>query len=243
VIIVNADDWGRCRAETAAALHFFAARRITTVSGMVYMADSDRAAELARSAGMDVGLHLNLTQPFEQAGVPPGLVSDHEKVATFLSRNRYSQLLYHPALRQRFKSVYEAQAEEFERLYGSRPRRTDGHRHMHLASNMLLDGIIPEGQFVRRSFSFEKGEKSAVNRAYRRLVDWRVSSRYRTTDYFFALSQHLKLDRLRRLTGLAPDARIELMTHPVDPAEHAVLSSEQFATFLADSGVGTFRSV
>jgi predicted glycoside hydrolase/deacetylase ChbG (UPF0249 family) len=207
------------------------------------MDDSARAAELARNAGMDVGLHVNLTQRFDQEGTPAGLVSDHDRIARFLSRNRYAQLLYHPALRRSFRSVYEAQAAEFERLYGHPPSHIDGHRHMHLSSNMLLDGIIPKGQRVRRSFSFWPGEKSTLNRAYRRLVDWRLSSRYRTMDYFFVLSQYLQPDRLRRLSRLARNARIELMTHPVAPAEHAVLASEQFVAFLDELEVGTFASV
>ncbi len=240
MIIINADDWGRCRLETDAALHFFLARRITSVSGMVYMADSVRAAELARNAGMDVGLHLNLTQRFDQNGVPAGLVSDHNRIASFLSRNRYAQTLYHPALRRSFRSVYEAQATEFERLYGDPPSRIDGHRHMHLASNMVIDGIIPRGQCVRRSFSFWPGEKSVVNRAYRWLVDWRLSSRYRTTDYFFALSQHVQPDRLWRLSRLARGATVELMTHPADPAEYALLASDQFVAFLEELEAGTF---
>jgi chitin disaccharide deacetylase len=243
MLIVNADDWGRSREETDVTLPFCLAKRITSVSAMVYMRDSARAAELALRAGLDVGLHVNLTQRFDQDHVPAGLLADHHKVATFLSRNRYAQLLYHPALRRHFRNVYEAQAAEFERLYAIRPSHIDGHRHMHLSSNMLVDGIIPRGQRVRRSFSFWPGEKSAFNRAYRRLVDWRVSGRYRTTDYFFVLSQYSQPERLRCLSMLARGATIELMTHPAVPAEHAFLASEHFGAFLDELELGTFASI
>ena len=37
---------------------------------MVYMNDSRRAAELVRASGLPVGLHLNLTQEFEDEAAP-----------------------------------------------------------------------------------------------------------------------------------------------------------------------------
>jgi hypothetical protein len=38
--------------------------RITSVSGMVFMRDSERAAELANNSDLDVGLHLNFSEEF-----------------------------------------------------------------------------------------------------------------------------------------------------------------------------------
>ena len=38
--------------------------RVTSVSAMVFMADSERAAELAKENELDVGLHLNFTERF-----------------------------------------------------------------------------------------------------------------------------------------------------------------------------------
>ncbi|RQW78332.1 MAG: ChbG/HpnK family deacetylase, partial [Geobacter sp.] len=65
MIIINADDWGRYNTDTDAALACFEAGRITSVTAMVFMEDSGRAAELARDSGVDVGLHLNLSQTFK----------------------------------------------------------------------------------------------------------------------------------------------------------------------------------
>jgi chitin disaccharide deacetylase len=90
-----------------------------------------------------------------------------------------------------------------------------------------LDGIIPNGQKVRRSFSFWPGEKSTVNRAYRRFVDQRLAARYRLTDYFFALSQCLQHDRLKRVEELARNSNVELMTHPEKPEEYRWLMGDE----------------
>ena len=65
MLIVNADDWGGWKSATDAALACYKAGRINSVSAMVFMEDSERAAELAQADGLDVGLHLNFTTPFE----------------------------------------------------------------------------------------------------------------------------------------------------------------------------------
>ncbi|PYL02866.1 MAG: chitooligosaccharide deacetylase, partial [Verrucomicrobia bacterium] len=64
MLIINADDWGCSVAETDAALRCYKGGRITSVSAMVFMEDSERAAELAKENELDVGLHLNFTDKF-----------------------------------------------------------------------------------------------------------------------------------------------------------------------------------
>ena len=70
MLIINADDWGRSAAETDAALRCYKAGRVTSVSAMVFMEDSERAAELAKENELDVGLHLNFAEPFTGSNHP-----------------------------------------------------------------------------------------------------------------------------------------------------------------------------
>ena len=226
MLIINADDWGGWESATDAALACFKKGRITSVTAMVFMADSDRAAALARESGMDVGLHLNLDAPFTGRTCPESLHRRHQPVCRWLRSGRYAQLIYNPFLRQHFHHLYAGQVEEFTRLYGRMPSHIDGHHHRHLCANMLLGNIIPEGVKVRRGFSFWPGEKSRLNRAYRRWVDRRLSRRHRTTDYFFSLGQCLRTNRLPRVTGLAKAASVELMTHPEKSEEYNWLMSD-----------------
>ena len=153
MLIINSDDWGGWREATDCALTCFQSGRITSVSAMVFMEDSARAAQLAIDGGVDVGLHANFTQSFSGDSVPSDLVQAQERVRRFLTGNRYAQVVYHPALRRDFRLVYQTQENEFRRLYRREPSHVDGHRHMHLCSNMLVAGVIPRGQRVRRSFS------------------------------------------------------------------------------------------
>src|SRR5208337_4418972 len=61
VLIVNADDWGRDRETTERILQCVRCESVSSVSAMVFMEDSERAAVIAQETGIDGGLHLNLT--------------------------------------------------------------------------------------------------------------------------------------------------------------------------------------
>src|SRR5208282_5974677 len=126
MLIVNADDWGRSQLETDAALSCYKMGRVSSVSAMVFMADSQRAADLAVAAGIDVGLHLNLSQRFTTEIHDALLQQYHDAIVRFLTRGKYALLLYNPMLRRQFRHVYQAQMDEFRRIYGKNPSHVDG---------------------------------------------------------------------------------------------------------------------
>ena len=223
ILIINADDWGGWKSATDAALACHQQGRITSVSAMVFMEDAERGAALANETGVDAGLHVNLTEPFTGKNIPARLMESQERTRRFLKRSRRSLLVYNPFLCKDFNYLFEAQLEEFCRLYGRAPSHFDGHQHMHLCTNMLLDGVIPSGERVRRSFSFWPGEKGVVNRTYRKWVDSRLAKNYVMTDYFFSLARSLQANSLGRIVELAKRSAVELMTHPEKSEERAWL--------------------
>jgi predicted glycoside hydrolase/deacetylase ChbG (UPF0249 family) len=240
MLIINADDWGRSARETDAALRCYKARRITSVSAMVFMEDSERAAELANNTALDVGLHLNFSEEFSNGTCPEKLQEYHRRIVCFLKRNKYSQVLYNPFLRRAFCYSYKAQEEEFVRLFGKAPSHVDGHHHMHLCGNLLLSKVIPLGMRMRRNFSFWPSEKSWLNRTYRAVVDRWLSRRYRLPDYFFDLSQSIRERKLERVVALARCSSVELMTHPIVPMESEYLLGDEFQTTLQGLKMGTY---
>jgi chitin disaccharide deacetylase len=235
MLIINADDWGRNRTATDTTLVCHANQRISATSAMVFMEDSERAAELARESGIDAGLHLNLSERFTASSIPTALRQAHGRICRFLTRSKYALLFYNPFLVGAFRFVLEAQLAEFVRLYDRSPAHFDGHQHMHLATNILVQNLIPAGQKVRRSFSFRPGQKSVINRAYRRAVDRRLARRYRLTDFFFALSSNLEPAKLEAICVLSRTSDVELMTHAWNQAEYEWLMSEACAGL---AGVG-----
>lgn len=225
LLIVNADDWGRERDTTDRTLECALAGTVSSVSAMVFMQDSQRAAALARESCLDVGLHLNFTTAFSDRECPAPVQRGQERTARYLSRNPLAQAFYHPGLAATFRFLVKAQVDEFARLYGTMPMRFDGHHHMHLCANVVHGDLLPADTIVRRNFSFQQGEKSWANRKYRGLIDQAMARRHRLTDYFFPLPPMEPIERLQRIDSLSRDAVVEVETHPVRSDEYAFLAS------------------
>jgi len=243
MIVVNADDFGRSQPETDSILSCYREGRITSTSAMVFMEDSARAADRARECGIDVGLHLNLSQRYSSPAVPRLLDETQAQIVRFMKSSKYAVLLYHPGLRKNFRDVFNAQMDEFVALFGRPPSHIDGHQHRHLCANMLMEQIIPSGQKVRRNFSFFPGEKGWINRSYRRLIDGWLARRYRLTDYFFSLPQCLARDRLSRVAQLAQVSKVELMTHPAKADEYEFLLSDGCLNFFKSLETVSYATV
>jgi hypothetical protein len=232
MLIINADDWGRNRKATDGSLSCFRNGRVTSVSAMVFMEDSERAADLARAGGIDAGLHLNFTISFTGVVRDSALVEHHQRIAGFLRPQRLRRLVYHPALRADFDYAYHRQVEEFERLYGNPPSRIDGHHHMHLCANMLIDRVIPRGLQVRRNHSFFAGERTIFNLYYRKAVDAWLCRRHRCTDYFFRLLPLTPRGRIRRIVELAGSSIVEVAVHPDGKEEYRYLMGEEYGKLI-----------
>jgi predicted glycoside hydrolase/deacetylase ChbG (UPF0249 family) len=245
MIISNADDFGRSNADTEAAAALVTWGRVTSVSGMVFMEDSERAAEVATRMRIDVGLHLNFCEPWNGGRVTGRLAAQHESLVTFFNRSHYARLTYNPRLRNAFKAVYEAQVDEFQRLYKREPSHIDGHHHLHLCPNMLFEGMIPRGVGLRRNFTFAPGEKGPLNRAYRGFVDMCLRRRYVLTDYFFSLEHCLSGQGrpLRAVAELGRVANVEIMTHPRNANEFDYLVGPQCTEVLGMVPKGTYAGL
>ena len=233
MLIINADDWGRESETTNRILECTLLGSVSSASAMVFMEDSQRAADLALERGIDAGLHLNFTTPFSAPIARQALVDHHARVSRFLLGNPLCKVIYHPGLSNSFEYLVSAQLEEYQRIFHAAPSRVDGHHHMHLCANVLFGGLLPAGTIARRNFSFHPGEKSGMNRAYRRFTDGILAKRHRLTDYFFSLPPLEPVARLERIFGTAGHSVVEVETHPINPEEHL---------FLTGSGVRRFTN-
>ena len=236
-LIVNADDWGKDRATTDRTFECTTLGTVSSVSAMVFMADSERAAEIAGRSGIDAGLHLNFTEPFSGPNVLAPLLERQGELRRCLLRHPLARILYHPGLAGSFEYVVAAQIDEFRRLYGRDPQRIDGHHHLHLCANVLRDRLLPAGTLVRRNFSFLAGEKSLLNRLYRQRVNRRLADRHFLVDHLFSLAPLEPAARLQRILSLARNSVVELETHPANPDEHRFLTSGEMLRQLGDLAI------
>ncbi len=226
-LIINADDWGRDKENTDRICDCKLVGTVSSVSAMVYMEDSERAACIAREHDIDTGLHLNLTTPFSASNVPERLGEHHQRIMSYLRRSRLAQVVYHPGLVRSFKYVVASQLKEYQRIYGTATRRVDGHHHMHLCANVVLGGLLPSGTIARRNFSFQSGEKSFANRCYRKIIDRILARRHKLTDFFYSLAPINAPGRVEEIFALASRFYVEVETHPIDPKEYEFLMGEK----------------
>ncbi len=243
LLIVNADDWGRDTETTDRMFECVAYGTVSSVSAMVYMEDSERAAAIAKERGIDAGLHLNFTTRFSTHNCPSRLAECQQEIAVYLTRRRINRMVFHPGLMRSFEYVVKAQLDEFCRLYGTPPERIDGHHHMHLCANVLLGRLLPPKTLVRRNFSFQHGEKSLVNRLYRRAVDHRLAQRHRLVDFLFSLTPLESEGRLERIRSLAREFIVEVETHPINADEYRFLKGDEVARWTEDVPIAPRFSV
>ncbi len=243
MLIINADDWGGNRAATDNMALCFKRGRITSASAMLFMKDSERAAGLGRELALDTGLHLNFTTEFDGSSRSDNLITRQRRIALFLRKSKYHPLCYNPRLTKDFEYVYAAQLDEYVRLYDKLPSHINGHHHMHLSANILLDGLLPEGSRVRRNFSFFRGERSLFNRLYRRLVDAGLSRKHTCTDYFFSISPVTNTERIQRIIALSQSANVELMVHPEKSDEFAYLMTDQYSELIERATKNNYASL
>jgi chitin disaccharide deacetylase len=223
VLVVSADDWGRDRQTTDRTFDCVRSGTVSAASAMVFMEDSERAADIAKEFGIDVGLHLNLSAPLTNSNARERLVEHQRKIIQYLRRHALARLFYNPLLVTSFEYVVTAQLDEFRRLYGAGPDRIDGHHHLHLCANVQRALLLPAGTLVRRNFSFQAGEKSWLNRSYRSHVDRCLARRHQLMDFLFMLPP-LETKRLQRIFSLARRSTVEVETHPANSEEYKFLT-------------------
>lgn len=240
MLIINADDLGINRVATDNIILCFKASRISSASAMLFMEDSLRAADLALEHGLDAGLHLNFTDNFTGDFKSGKLCESQLRIRSFLRTNKYCSLLYNPFLKSDFHYVFTAQYEEYVRLYKKEPSHIDGHHHMHLCVNMLLDGLITRGSRVRRNHTFSSGEKSGINRLYRYLIDGILMRRYICTNFFFGSLPHRDKQRLLRILNMAKIWNVELEVHPEKKEEFEYLMSDEFISMISVVETGDY---
>ncbi len=98
MLIINADDWGRDPLTTDRIHDCLRCGAVSAVSAMVFMEDSERAANLAREGDITAGLHLNFTTGFTGSTLSSALVEHHARVSRYLLKSPAATVVYHPGL-------------------------------------------------------------------------------------------------------------------------------------------------
>jgi predicted glycoside hydrolase/deacetylase ChbG (UPF0249 family) len=244
LLIINADDLGLDQPTTDSILRCFEAGAVTSTSGMVFMADSQRAAQLAR--GVPVGLHINLTEPFTGSGLDAVVRRRQERLVDYFGGPKWRRWGLNPALFADIELCIGEQLAEFRALYGREPSHFDGHQHIHQSLGVLAARTIPAGAKMRPSLTFNPGEKWWANRAYRSLLNRAMRTRFRTPRYLFSIADmHPALGGgvLEEKLALASGSAVEVMTHPAWDDERAVLLDPSWTALIGQRRAGSYEQL
>jgi predicted glycoside hydrolase/deacetylase ChbG (UPF0249 family) len=243
MLILTADDYGRSVEATDRICLCGARGRITSASAMVFMRDSVRAAARAADTPLEFGLHFNFTEPMDDAAAPASLRGHHDRVRSFLNSHRMAPALYAPRLAGSFRVLVDAQREEYERLFGTAPAFYNGHHHMHLCTNVLLGHLLPTSSPIRNAFTFEPGEKSLLNRLYRKSLRRWIRAHHTSTNAFYSIEPIHDISRLTRLVWQAGVDVVEIEVHPERHDESQFLLGDSFAECLKEAQLGSFGAL
>jgi predicted glycoside hydrolase/deacetylase ChbG (UPF0249 family) len=246
LLIVNADDLGQDDRTTAAILNCFRAGAVTSASAMVHMAGSAKAAAAAREACLPVGLHLNLTQPFDDPRTPEAVRDRQDRLVRYFAAMPAAHWIYNPLVLQRIEHAVSDQVSAFTALYDAAPAHVDGHEHIEWCPNVWLSRAVRTATTLRRSYTFTRAEKSFANRAFRAALNAGITRRYRSTDAFVDIRQlHPRLGGggLAERLAMAERASVEVMVHPGVADEYEVLTDPAWVAALAPLPLGGWDAV
>jgi predicted glycoside hydrolase/deacetylase ChbG (UPF0249 family) len=222
VLIVNADDLGGFVGATDAIARCFDAGAISSSTMMVGMNDSPRAGEMAKAKHWPVGLHLNLTQPFDEGAVPRADRERQGRLVKYFENLRLRRRLpeVRPHIRRMVRDEIAFQLEQFEELVGSPPRHIDSHNHSHTCGVVLAS--LPSNFPVRRTAS-KRGQL--------------IAARFISTDRFMSFPD------ASRAAYAAKTESVELMVHPSFENELPVLLSDSWHRQINEAQLGSFSDL
>jgi hypothetical protein len=245
LLIVNADDWGRDAATTDAVAECFAAGRVTSATAMVFMADSLRAAQLARAVGLPVGLHLNLSEGFTATDVPEGVRRAQSSLLPRFSERgrRWRRWIPDPRIDRAVERCVADQLTCFQALYGGPPTHVDGHHHVQVSPTVARTPALAALP-LRRALSHPRGSPPVALARYAR--HRLVLARAAGTDSFLSIASiadDLLAGRAPALLADARDEVVEVMAHPGLERDRELLLSEAWARVLAGNRLGSYADL
>lgn len=242
LLIVNADDYGWNRPTTDATLETFREGRIGSATTLMFMQDSERAVELALGAGLPLGLHLNLTDPFDAADVPAEIRARQMRAVRHFGAPatvwRSRRWLYDPRAAELTAAAVDDQLRRFRELAGREPTHFDGHNHVHLCPEVAL--ALPAGVKVRTALGIRAGGmRGRLLRARQRLT---LRDRVTTRHFLNITGLHPEFvaGGPRSLLGLAAETSVEVMAHPGFGHEHALLMAPAWRQWTEGLPVGSY---
>lgn len=233
LLIVNADDFGLCKAQNYGIIDAFTHGVVSSTTAMMNAAGIEHAVKLsAENPALGVGMHFVLTLGCPLSSMP-GLVGENGLLGKWIWEMAQADALPLSEIRQELESQYT----RFIKLFGHAPTHIDSHHHVH-----MIPQIFP----IVEAFAKRQGVAMRVDREVAKHSEIEVQSVRSTqgfdsqfygdeisTDLFL-----LALDRSMQRRELS----LEIMTHP-SFTDNTLLESTYCCPRLAELDVLTSASL
>ncbi|AEX54371.1 cellobiose phosphotransferase system protein [Rahnella aquatilis CIP 78.65 = ATCC 33071] len=232
LLIVNADDFGLCKAQNYGIIEAFNNGVVTSTTAMVNMATTEHAAVLsAAHPELAVGMHFVLTlgRPLSPM---PGLVRDGELGKWIWEMAEQGTLPLDEIAQE-----LQCQFDRFVAVFGRLPTHLDSHHHVH-----MFPQIFP----IVEAFAKDQGipvriDRNEIRRRDIALRGAKSTDGFDSSFYGEAISDALFLQTLDNATQRG-DRTLEIMTHP-SFIDNTILASKYCTPRLAELDVLTSASL
>lgn len=233
LLIVNADDFGLCKAQNYGIIDAFTHGVVTSTTAMVNASGIEHAVALsAKHPGLAIGMHFVLTLGRPLSAMP-GLVDEKGELGKWIWQRAEEDSL----VLAEIEHELECQFARFIELFGRMPTHLDSHHHVHM---------IPQIYPIVEAFAKEKGvairfDYDAALPAELECVGVKTPKGFDSGFYGDAISETLFLETLERSTARGEQS-LEIMCHP-SFIDNTILASKYCYPRLAELDVLTSPSL
>lgn len=205
LLIVNADDFGLCKAQNYGIIDAFKHGVVSSTTAMVNQPGAEHAAQLSQEhPQLGVGIHVVLTLGKPLTSMP-GLVRDNGQLGKWIWEMAEADALPLDQIKQEL----EAQFARFIELFGRKPTHIDSHHHVH-----MIPQIFPIVEaFAKQQEVAIRIDRDVIKQHNIPLCGARSTDAFDSTFYGDNITEALFLDILDRANQQG-HASLEIMTHP-----------------------------
>lgn len=205
LLIINADDFGLCKAQNYGIIEAFNHGVVTSTTAMVNALGSEHAVALSTAnPKLAVGMHFVLTLGRPLTAMP-GLVRDNGQLGKWIWQMAAEGTLPLQEIEQELASQYA----RFVELFGRPPTHIDSHHHVH-----MIPQIFP----IVEAFAKQKNlpiriDRDGVKKDHLELQGARSSEGFDSEFYGDDITESLLLKALDNALQRGEQS-LEIMCHP-----------------------------
>ncbi|MDP9705411.1 UNVERIFIED_ORG: putative glycoside hydrolase/deacetylase ChbG (UPF0249 family) [Rahnella aquatilis] len=232
LLIVNADDFGLCKAQNYGIIDAFNHGVVRSTTAMVNMAAAEHAVVLSKeNPDLAVGMHFVLTLGRPLSSMP-GLARDGELGKWIWEMAEQGTLPLDEIAQE-----LQCQFGRFVSLFGRLPTHLDSHHHVH-----MFPQIFP----IVEAFAKDQGipvriDRDEIRRGNIALCGAKSTDGFDSSFYGETVSEALFVQKLDNATQRG-DRSVEIMTHPAF-IDNTLLASKYCYPRLAELDVLTSASL